>query len=126
MPGSFDADPEDRRITRIFAQLGLLDDAAALLRPGAHVPRAGVLLAFPIRLAIGVPDGARTICGSSEPAFSGLQTSIRAFLTRAILRIKRPEAISEHSSEDPGRLLGLPRAPELRTLRRESVPTGSR
>ncbi len=37
----------------------------------------------------------------------------------ALLRIKRPEALKEHSPEDLGRLLGLDRAPEVKTLRRK-------
>ena len=37
----------------------------------------------------------------------------------ALLRIKRPEAIKEHSPPELGRLLGLDRAPEVKTLRRK-------
>jgi hypothetical protein len=37
----------------------------------------------------------------------------------ALLRIKRPEALEEHSPEDLGRVLGLDRAPEVKTLRRK-------
>jgi len=37
----------------------------------------------------------------------------------ALLRIKRPESLKEHSPEDLGRVLGLDRAPEVKTLRRK-------
>jgi hypothetical protein len=37
----------------------------------------------------------------------------------ALLRIKRPEALKEHSPADLGRVLGLDRAPEVKTLRRK-------
>lgn len=37
----------------------------------------------------------------------------------ALLRIKRPETLREHSPEDLGRVLGLDRAPEVKTLRRK-------
>jgi prepilin-type processing-associated H-X9-DG protein len=119
LPLTLDRDPADRRIDRLFACLGLLDDAAPLFRPGDRVPRAGVLLAVPAILATGVLAAAREVYGSLGPAFYGLRTSIVAFLVMALLRIKRPEAIKEHSPQDLGRLLGLDRAPEVKTLRRK-------
>ena len=42
-----------------------------------------------------------------------------ALLMMALLRIKRPEGLKEHAPEDLGRLLGLDRAPEVKTLRRK-------
>jgi hypothetical protein len=42
-----------------------------------------------------------------------------ALLFLALLRIKRPEALKEHAPDDLGRLLGLDRAPEVKTLRRK-------
>jgi len=119
LPFTFDRDPADRRIDRLFAYLGLLDDAAPFFRPGTRVPRAGVLLAMPSILDTGVLACAREVYGSIGPAFYGLRTSIVAFLLMALLRIKRPEAIKEHSPADLGRLLGLDRAPEVKTLRRK-------
>jgi transposase len=119
LPVSFDADPADRRIDRLFAYLGLLDDAAPLFRSGASVPHAGVLLALPALLESGVLACARDVYGSIGPAFYGLRTSIVALLLMALLRIRRPEALKEHSPPDLGRLLGLDRAPEVKTLRRK-------
>lgn len=40
-------------------------------------------------------------------------------LLMALLRIKRPEALKEHSPAALGRILGLDRAPEVKTLRRK-------
>jgi hypothetical protein len=37
----------------------------------------------------------------------------------ALLRIKRPEGLKEHPPDDLGRVLGLDRAPEVKTLRRK-------
>src|SRR3989442_9874407 len=37
----------------------------------------------------------------------------------ALWRIKRPEGLKEHSPQDLGRVLGLARAPEVKTLRRK-------
>jgi len=59
------------------------------------------------------------VYGSLGPAFYGLRTTILTLLLMALLRIKRPEALKEHSPDDLGRLLGLDRAPEVKTLRRK-------
>jgi len=97
----------------------MLDDAAPLFRAGTHVPRAGVLLALPALVYSGVFESAHEVYGSIGPAFYGLRTSIVAMLLMALLRIKRPEALKEHAPDDLGRLLGLDRAPEVKTLRRK-------
>lgn len=116
---SADVDPADRRVDRLFAYLGLLDDAAPLFRDGSRVPRAGVLLAIPALLQSGLLDEARAVYGSIGPAFYGLRTTLVALVVMALLRIKRPEALKEHSPADLGRVLGLDRAPEVKTLRRK-------
>ncbi len=118
-PTSFDSDPADRSLDRLFARLGLLDDAAPLFRDGGRVPRAGVLIAVPALMRSGVLDVAHQVYGSIGPAFYGLRTTVVALLLLALLRIKRPEGLKEHSPVDLGRLLGLDRAPEVKTLRRK-------
>jgi len=119
LPLSLDTDPADRRLDRLLACLGLLEDAAPLFRPGLRVPRAGVLLAIPALIESGVIELAHKIYGSLGPAFYGLRTTILTLLLMSLLRIKRPEALKEHSPDDLGRLLGLDRAPEVKTLRRK-------
>jgi transposase len=119
LPLSFDTNPADRSVDRLLACLGLLDDAAPLFRPGARVSRAGVLLALPALVDSGIFEIARSVYGSIGPAFYGLRTTLVAVLLMALLRIKRPEALKEHLPEDLGRLLGLDRAPEVKTLRRK-------
>ena len=118
-PASFDKDPSHRCTDRLLARLGLLDDAAPLFGSAAAVPRAGVLLALPALLASGVFECAQQIYGSLGPAFYGLRTSLLTLLLMALWRIKRPEALKEHSPQDLGRVLGLDRAPEVKTLRRK-------
>jgi len=116
---SLDTDPADRRLDRLLAYLGLLEDAAPQFRAGSGVPRAGVLLVVPALIDSGVLEQARTVYGSLGPAFYGLRTTMLTLLLMALLRLKRPEALKEHSPEDLGRLLGLDRAPEVKTLRRK-------
>ena len=119
LPITFDTDPQDRKLDRLFAALGMLDDAAPLFSTSAAVPRAGVLLAVPALLSTGALQCAREVYGSVGPAFYGLRTSILTLLLMALLSIKRPEALKEHSPPDLGRVLGLDRAPEVKTLRRK-------
>jgi transposase len=116
---SLDTDPSDRQIDRVFACIGLLDDAAPLFRPGFQVPGAGVLLAIPALVDSGVFEIAREIYGSIGPAFYGLRTTLVTLLMMALLRIKRSEGLKEHSPQSLGRLLGLDRSPEVKTLRRK-------
>ncbi len=117
VPLSADADPADRSGARLLACMGMLDDAAAVFGAGAGVPGAGVLLAIPALLASGVLDAAREVYGSLSPAFYGLRTTLVTFLLMALLRVKRPEGLKERSPAQLGRLLGLDRAPEVKTLR---------
>jgi transposase len=118
-PPSVDTNPADRRGDRLLAYLGLLEDAAPLFGSGTAIPRAGVLLALPALIAGGVFECAHQIYGSLGPSFYGLRTSFLTLLLMALWRIKRPEGLKEHSPEDLGRVLGLDRAPEVKTLRRK-------
>jgi len=116
---SADTDPANRRGDRLLAYLGLLEDAAPLFSSGTSIPRAGVLLALPALIVGGVFECAHQTYGSLGPAFYGLRTSLLTLLLMALWRIKRPEALKEHSPQDLGRVLGLDRAPEVKTLRRK-------
>ena len=116
---SLDTNPADRRGDRLLAYLGLLEDAAPLFSSGTGIPRAGVLLALPALVDGGVFECAQKIYGNLGPAFYGLRTSLLTLLLMGLWRIKRPEALKEHSPQDLGRVLGLDRAPEVKTLRRK-------
>lgn len=116
---SHDTNPSDRCADRLLARLGLLEDAPPLFGSAAAVPRAGVLLALPVLVASGVFACAQKIYGSLGPAFYGLRTSLLTLLLMALWRIKRPEGLKEYSPQDLGRVLGLDRAPEVKTLRRK-------
>lgn len=118
-PTSHDTDPSDRSADRLLARLGLLEDAPPLFGSATAVPRAGVLLALPVLVASGIFECAQKIYGSLGPAFYGLRTSLLTLLLMAFWRIKRPEGLKEYSPADLGRVLGLDRAPEVKTLRRK-------
>ena len=119
LPTTLDTDPTNRSVDRALAMLGLLEDAAPLFAPGAEVPKAGVLLAMPVLVASGLFAAAKTSLGSLGPAFYGLRTTLVVLLSLALLRVKRPENLKEYSPAELGRVLGLDRAPEVKTLRRK-------
>jgi transposase len=118
-PSSDQIDPTDRAADRLLARLGLLEDAAPLFGCATGVPRAGGLLALPILIASGAFACAHKIYGGLGPAFYGLRTSLLTLLLMALWRIKRPEGLKEYSPQELGRVLGLDRAPEVKTLRRK-------
>ena len=118
VPMSLDRDASDRTFDRQLAYLGLLDDAAPLFRDGSSVPGVGVLLALPCLVESGLFRIGRKLYGEIGPAFYGLRTTLLTLLLMALLRIKRPEHLKERDPAAFGRLLGLDRAPEVKTLRR--------
>jgi hypothetical protein len=118
VPMSLDHDASDRSLDRQLAHLGLLDDAAPLFREGSSVPGVGVLCALPCLVGSGLFRISRKLYGEIGPAFYGLRTTLLTLLLMALLRIKRPEHLKERDPAAFGRLLGLDRAPEVKTLRR--------
>jgi hypothetical protein len=116
-PVSLDLDPADRAGDRLLARLGLLDDAVPVFGAGTQIPGVGVLLAVPALVNSGVLSVAREIFGSIGPAFYGLRTTLVTLLLMALLRVKRPEGLKERSPRHLGQVLGLDRAPEVKTLR---------
>ncbi len=118
VPMSLDGDASDRTFDRQLAYLGLLDDAAPLFREGSSVPGVGVLFALPCLVESGLFRISRKLYSEIGPAFYGLRTTLLTLLLMALLRIKRPEHLKERDPAAFGRLLGLDRAPEVKTLRR--------
>jgi transposase len=126
VPMSLDRDASDRTLDRQLAHLGLLDDAAPVFREGSSVPGAGVLLALPCLIDSGLFRISRKLYGDIGPAFYGLRTTLLTLLLMALLRIKRPEHLKEKDPAAFGRLLGLDRAPEVKTLRRRLTRLAAR
>jgi prepilin-type processing-associated H-X9-DG protein len=116
---SLDVDPRDRTWDRLLAAFGLLDDAAPMFAEGTAVPGAGVLFALPALYASGIFRVTRKLYGDIGPAFYGLRTTVLTLLFMALWRIKRPEALKERDPATLGRVLGLDRAPEVKTVRRK-------
>ena len=112
-------DPFDRSLDRFLASQGLLEDAEPLFASGRGLPRVGALLAIPLIVSSGLFAEADRLYGSIGPAFYGLRTSLLVLVLMALLRIKHPENLKEYSPPELGRILGLDRAPEVKTMRRK-------
>ena len=119
LPVTSDADPLDRSLDRLLAAMGQLDDAAPLFGTVHSLPGAGVLLAVPALVASGLLSVARQVYGSIGPAFYGLRTTLVAYVLLVLLRIPRPEMLKEYAPAGLGRVIGLDRMPEVKTLRRK-------
>jgi len=119
VPISYDSDPSNRITDRILARLGFLQDAAPVFRNGENIPGVGVLIAIAALTESGIFTAARNVYGNLGASFYGLRTIMLSLLLMALLRIKRPEGLKEYSPSDLGRLLGLDRACEVKTLRRK-------
>jgi DNA-binding CsgD family transcriptional regulator len=119
MAMSLDIDPANRIWDRLLACFGLLDDAAPIFGNAKAVPAAGVLCALPALVTSGIFRCAHKIYGEIGPSFYGLRTTLLTLLLMALWRIQRPEALKEHDPQSLGRLLGLDRAPEVKTMRRK-------
>ena len=121
-PGSsltIDRDPRDRRGDRTLARIGLLEDAVPLFADAEQLPRAGVLLAVPLLVSHGLVEVFQNVYGTLGPAFYGLRTTVVTLFLCALLRIKRPEQLKEHCPGELGRMIGLDRVPEVKTVRRK-------
>src|SRR5207245_9927639 len=116
---SLNANALDRSMDRLLAAIGLLDDALPVFALTRSLPRAGVLLAIPALVASGLLSTAEKIYGSLGPAFYGLRTTLVAYVLLALMRIPRPETLKEYPPGELGRIVGLDRMPEVKTLRRK-------
>ncbi|MGH8150176.1 MAG: putative transposase [Steroidobacteraceae bacterium] len=119
VPMSLDGDAGDRTLDRQLAHVGLLDDAAPMFRDGERIDGVGALLAVPYLMHSGLLHIARKLYGGIGPAFYGLRTTLVTLFLMALLRIQRPEQLKERDPAVFGRILGLDRAPEVKTLRRK-------
>ncbi len=91
-----------------------------------NVPAAGLLLVLPALASTGLVENAHKIYGELRPGTYGLRATMLVLFFLALLRRPRPEALKSLCPESLGRLLGLERAPEVKTLRRKLAEIGER
>ena len=113
-------DPVPRDGERALARFGLLGEGAApAFTPGARYPLAGLLLALPPLAQSGLLACARQVYGRLRNGFYGLEVMLVVLVFMALLREARAEGATRIPPEALGRVLGLDRAPEVKTIRRK-------
>ena len=113
-------DPVARDAERALARFGLLGEGAApVFTPGARYPLAGLLLALPALAGTGLLECARATYGRLRNGFYGLEVMLVVLVFLALLREPRAEGATRVPPAALGRVLGLDRAPEVKTIRRK-------
>lgn len=108
-----------RHTERALARLGHLTEAAPRFVAAEAVRYGGALLALPALVALGLLDAGERTYGTLKKSFYGLRATLLVLAFMALLRIRTPEQLQGHPPGELGILLGLDRAPEVKTLRRK-------
>jgi hypothetical protein len=113
-------DPVPRDGERALARWGLLGEGAVpVFAPGARYPLAGLLLALPALEGTGLLDAAREVYGRLRDGFYGLAATLLTLVFLALAGEPRAEGATRVPPAALGRVLGLDRAPEVKTIRRK-------
>ena len=111
-------DPVPRGGDRVLARWGLLGEGAVpVFTPGARYPLAGLLLALPPLEDTGLLDAARQVYGQLKDGFYGLTATLLTLVFLALAGEPRAEGATRVPPAALGRVLGLDRAPEVKTIR---------
>ena len=108
-----------RVLDRVLAARGKLVEATPEFGPSSSVANAGALLALPAILELGLLDVGEKVYGSLRNGFYGLRSTLLCLGFMALLRIRNPERMQFEAPGELGTLLGLDRAPEVKTIRRK-------
>ena len=111
---------------RALAAGGALFEAAPVLVSGENLRGAGLLLALPCLIELGVLSATKKVYRGLRPGFYGLRSFVLTLLFMALFRIKRPEGLKGLPPEVLGRMLGLDRSPEVKTVRRKLTEVAGR
>jgi Transposase protein/Helix-turn-helix domain len=113
-------DPVPRDGERALARWGLLGEGAEpVFIPGARYPLAGLLLALPALEGTGLIEAARQVYGRLRDGYYGLAATLLTLVFLALAGEPRAEGATRVPPAALGRVLGLDRAPEVKTIRRK-------
>jgi hypothetical protein len=113
-------DPVPRDGERVLARFGLLGEGAApVFAAGGRYPLAGLLIALPALADTGLLECARQVYGRLRDGYYSLDTVLVHLVLQALLREPRAEGATRVPPPAMGRILGLDRAPEVKTIRRK-------
>jgi hypothetical protein len=107
-----------RTVERLAASLGELDGAPISFELVEDLPQGGVLLALPALLQNGLLKHSLEIFSMPE-GYYPLESIFLLLAFMALARIKSVEELRYQSPGEWGKLLGLDRIPEVRTLRQK-------
>jgi len=108
-----------RETERALAATGHLVEAAPRFEPAEAVRGAGVLCALPALVSFGLFAVGEQVYGRLRNGCYGLRSILLTLACMALLRVRTPEQVASHAPGELGRLLGLDRGPEVKTLRRK-------
>lgn len=112
------ARPAPRDAERALARAGLLSGAEPVICEGASLPFAGALLVLPGLVATGLLEAFDSVFSSGRAAFYAIRSLVLGVAFCLLLGEARAEGLTRLDPVDLGRLLGLDRAPEVKTMRR--------
>ena len=113
------ADPAPRAVERALARFGFIPYAPPVFTGCARAPLAGLFLAVPALAGTGLLECAHTVYGELPDGFYSLDTMLCESVFRALLGQARAEGAARIDPPALGRVLGLDRAPEVKTIRRK-------
>jgi len=115
-----------RDAERVLASIGNILEATPYFNASEGVRHAGVLLALPALAMVGLLEAGTKAYGAIHKGFYGLQSVLLTLSFMALLRIKTPEQLKGCNPGELGIVLGLDRAPEVKTLRKKLNEMGLR
>jgi hypothetical protein len=104
---------------RALARMGQLHEAVPEFTAAEAVRYGGALVALPGLLMQGLLEVGEQTYGGLKNGFYGLRSILLILALMALLRIRTPEQLQGNPPGELGILLGLDRAPEVKTLRRK-------
>lgn len=104
-------------LARVAASRGALASIAPQFQKVLDVPYGGVLFALPALLALGLLDGSEAALNPLPGGYYGLDSLLMLLAFMALSRLDSIESLRYTAPGEWGKLLGLDRAPEVRTLR---------
>jgi hypothetical protein len=107
-----------RSLERVAAAMGELEAAPIVFQAARDIPGGGVLLALPALLAVGLLRHSAEFYALPK-GFYGLSSVFVLLALMALARIGSVEQLRYAAAGEWGNLLGLDRAPEVRTLRQK-------
>jgi len=103
-------------VERVLASVGAYSEAQPEFKPTLDLANGGVLLALPALLALGLLRHTRNFFQLPK-GYYGIESIFLLLAFMALSRLKSVEALRYAAPGEWGKLLGLDRVPEVRTLR---------